>query len=174
MSRRVACGIAALAGLACAYSALRMAERQHASQENAYRAAMSDFEKKQSRAVNLYAFRQQLEEMKDMLRLLLERLPSRFNDDEIQQGLREHSALSGLKIERASRGEETKKEFYAELPYDIRLSGAAAGLNKFFQRLSSDGLMQDLRKLSITARDSQTELSVEATLVYFRYGDADE
>jgi type IV pilus assembly protein PilO len=84
----------------------------------------SDFRIKQAKAVNLEALRQQLEEMKDMLRQMLRQLPSKTEMPELLVDISQTALSSGIENDLFQPGAEMIKEFYAERPITLRMVGS--------------------------------------------------
>lgn len=94
-------------------------------------ALLKSYEKKAFEAHNLDQFRAQLAEMEQTFGALLKQLPK---DTEVPGLLEDitHTGLgSGLEFEEIELKSELEKEFYAELPIDIRVIGDYHGFGSF-------------------------------------------
>ena len=91
-----------------------------------------EFATKQAKAVNLPALKQQLEEMKDMLRQMLRQLPSKTNA-ELLVDISQTALSSGIENELFQPGTEAVKEFYAERPISLRMVGTYHQFGSFHQ-----------------------------------------
>lgn len=92
---------------------------------------LKSYEKKAFEAHNLDQFRAQLAEMEQTFGALLKQLPK---DTEVPGLLEDitHTGLgSGLEFETIELKKEAEKEFYAELPIDIRVIGDYHGFGAF-------------------------------------------
>lgn len=92
---------------------------------------LKSYEKKAFEAHNLDQFRAQLAEMEQTFGALLKQLPK---DTEVPGLLEDitHTGLgSGLEFETIELKKEVEKEFYAELPIDIRVIGDYHGFGAF-------------------------------------------
>lgn len=99
--------------------------------ESEEKTLVKDYEEKAFKARNLDQYRQQLEEMEESFGSLLEQLP---RDTEVPGLLEDitHTGLgSGLEFEEISLGNEVEREFYAELPINIRVTGDYHGFGSF-------------------------------------------
>lgn len=81
------------------------------------------FEIKQAKAVNLDAYKQQLDEMNVSFGLMLRQLPSKAEVADLLVDISQTGLASGLEFELFSPKDETPKDFYAELPINIRVTG---------------------------------------------------
>jgi len=92
---------------------------------------LKSYEKKAFEAHNLDQFRAQLAEMEQTFGALLKQLPK---DTEVPGLLEDitHTGLgSGLEFEEIALKSEEEKEFYAELPIDIKVIGDYHGFGSF-------------------------------------------
>ncbi|WP_290536354.1 MULTISPECIES: type 4a pilus biogenesis protein PilO [Alcanivorax] len=92
---------------------------------------LQSYEKKAFEAHNLDQFRAQLAEMEQTFGALLKQLPK---DTEVPGLLEDitHTGLgSGLEFEEIELKSEVEKEFYAELPIDIKVIGDYHGFGSF-------------------------------------------
>ena len=92
---------------------------------------LQSYEKKAFEAHNLDQFRAQLAEMEQTFGALLKQLPK---DTEVPGLLEDitHTGLgSGLEFEEIALKSELEKEFYAELPIDIKVVGDYHGFGSF-------------------------------------------
>lgn len=106
-------------------------------QEATERTLRADFSVKQSKAVNLEALRQQLEEMKDMLRQMLRQLPSKTEMPELLVDISQTALSSGIENDLFQPGAETIKEFYAEKPISLRMVGTYHQFGAFISGVAS-------------------------------------
>ncbi len=81
------------------------------------------FETKQAKAVNLDAYKQQLDEMNASFGLMLRQLPSKAEVADLLVDISQTGLASGLEFELFSPKDEAPKDFYAELPINIRVTG---------------------------------------------------
>ena len=98
---------------------------------------IESYERKASDAANLNALKLQMAEMKQTFGALLRQLPE---DTEVPGLLEDISQLgldSGLEFESIGLGKEFVKEFYAELPIDIKVKGGYHSLATFVSGISA-------------------------------------
>ncbi len=134
---------------------------------------------KKRQAVNLPLLKAQVAEAEKQFGDLLKRLPSKAEVDGLLQEAHRHGLQRGLRFELFRPGNELVKEFYAELPVTIRLSGsyhAIAGFVSDVSAMSRVVSFADLKWTPLTAKPgekgverSEGVLQLEATLVAYRY-----
>lgn len=154
-------------------------------------ALRSDFATKQAKAVNLEALRQQLEEMKDMLRQMLRQLPSKTEMPELLVDISQTALSTGIENDLFQPGAETVKEFYAEKPISLRMVGSYHQFGAFISGVASLPrvvilTMHDVslkpKGTAATTKVSQAQaalmsggtLSLEGTVKTYRYVEDDE
>lgn len=98
---------------------------------------LQDFEQKVFKANNLDVYKKQLKDMEDSFGSLLRQLPQ---DTEVPGLLEDitHTGLgSGLEFDGIDLGTEKSKEFYAELPIDIKVHGDYHAFGAFVSGVSA-------------------------------------
>jgi type IV pilus assembly protein PilO len=142
-----------------------------------------DFASKQAKAVNLEALQQQLDEMQDMLRQLLRQLPSKTEMPELLVDISQTALSAGLQTELFQPGNETKKDFYAEKPITLRMSGTYHQFGSFISGVASlpRVVILTLHDVSLTPKSpskaggaSDGQLVLQGTVKTYRYLDDDE
>ena len=143
--------------------------RQLADAQNQEGVHMKEFEDKSFQALNLDRYRLQLAEMEASLEALLKQLPS---DTEVPGLLEDitHTGLgSGLEFNNISLGEETVREFYAELPISIMVHGDYHGFGAFVSGVAALPRIVTLHDYSIDRAESG--LTMKITAKTYRYND---
>ncbi|MBY6204703.1 type 4a pilus biogenesis protein PilO [Halomonas denitrificans] len=137
----------------------------------------ADFEDKQRKAALLPVYEQQLEEMRVMLRSLLRQLPSKTEMPDLLVDISQTALASGIETELFEPRAEVLKDFYAELPIAIRMSGTYHQFGSFVSGVASLS-----RVVILTMRDIALEpvegqpgvLRMEGTVTTYRYLDDSE
>lgn len=109
----------------------------YASGEQTQETLLQDFEQKVFKANNLEVYKTQLEEMEESFGSLLRQLPQ---DTEVPGLLEDitHTGLgSGLEFDAIDLGNEQSKEFYAELPINIKVHGDYHAFGAFVSGVSA-------------------------------------
>lgn len=146
----------------------------------------SDFRIKQAKAVNLEALRQQLEEMKDMLRQMLRQLPSKTEMPELLVDISQTALSSGIENDLFQPGAETIKEFYAEKPITLRMVGSYHQFGAFISGVATLPRVVILTMHDVSLRPqtgaaggakpalTSGTLALEGTVKTYRYVEDDE
>lgn len=82
-----------------------------------------EFETKQRKAANLDKYKEQMDEMERTFGALLQQLPGETEVAEILVDINRTGIINGLEFELFKPGAENQKEFYAELPIQVRVIG---------------------------------------------------
>lgn len=94
-------------------------------------------ENKQKKVVNLEAYKAQLLEMEKAFGEMLRQLPDKTQVPELLIDVSQTGLASGLEFELFKPQGEIKKDFYAELPIDIRVVGDYAKFGTFVSGLAA-------------------------------------
>lgn len=134
---------------------------------------MSDFEKKQAKAVNLEAYKAQMVEMEESFGTMLRQLPSKTEVADMLVDITQTGLASGLEFELFKPSGEIRKEFYAELPIAIKVNGNYHNLGKFVSGMAALPRIVTLHDIEIRA-DKSGILKMSATGKTYRYLDDEE
>jgi len=134
------------------------------------------FDKKQSKAANLEAYAQQLEEMKKSFGALLRQLPNKTEIESLLTDISQTGIASGLEIEFFKPEGLSPKEFYAEFPIKLRVTGRYHEFGKFVSGVAALPRIVTMRNISIQKvdKDSGVRLQMEVTAVTYQYLDEKE
>jgi len=142
-----------------------------------------EFSTKQAKSVNLEALQQQLDEMQDMLRQLLRQLPSKTEMPELLIDISQTAQSAGLETELFQPGPETPKDFYAEKPITLRMTGTYHQFGAFISGVASlpRVVILTLHDVSLTPKSpskgdgaSNGQLVLQGTVKTYRYLDDEE
>jgi type IV pilus assembly protein PilO len=142
-----------------------------------------EFSTKQAKSVNLEALQQQLDEMQDMLRQLLRQLPSKTEMPELLIDISQTAQSAGLETELFQPGPETPKDFYAEKPITLRMTGTYHQFGAFISGVASlpRVVILTLHDVSLTPKTpskgdgtSSGQLVLQGTVKTYRYLDDEE
>ena len=139
----------------------------------------TQFEDKQSRAVNLVPLKEQLADMELMLQQMLRQLPSRTEMADLIVDISQTALASGIQNELFQPQAEIKKEFYAEKPIKLRMVGTYHQFGAFVSGVASlpRVVIMTMHDISLKPRDGAAAggaLVLEGTVKTYRYLDADE
>lgn len=134
------------------------------------------FEEKQAKAVNLEAYKKQLEEMRQSFGAMLRQLPDKTEVAELLVDVSQTGLASGLEFELFQPSGEVPKEFYAELPIKLKVHGDYHEFGNFISGLAALPRIVTIHDVVITPvgpgrGDGEAPLSLEATAKTYRYLD---
>jgi type IV pilus assembly protein PilO len=136
------------------------------------------FETKQKKAVNLEEYRLQLDEIEKSFGDLLRQLPDKTQVPDLLVDVSQTGLASGLEFELFKPGNEAPKEFYAELPIDIKVLGNYMEFGTFISGLASLPRIVTIHNVKITPRkdlgtasNKNKPLVMEALVKTYRYMD---
>jgi type IV pilus assembly protein PilO len=89
------------------------------------------FDQKQRKAANLEAYRQQLAEIERTFGAMLRQLPGKTEVPSLLVDISQSGLAAGLQEKLFQPGQETRRDFYAELPIKIRLTGSYHEFGEF-------------------------------------------
>lgn len=130
-------------------------------------------------AVNLDALKKQREQVLQYVNQLEKQLPSKAEMDALLSDINQAGLGRSLQFELFRPGQVVIKDYYAELPISVKVSGRYHDIGAFASDVAHLSRIVTLNNLAITptkepglARDGV--LSMEATAKTFRYLDAEE
>lgn len=109
---------------------LRKAEQQEIDLKNT-------FEAKQTKAANLDALKQQMQQMQVDFGEMLKQLPNQTEVAALLVDISQTGLAAGLEFELFKPGKETPSEFYAELPIEIRVAGTYHQFGEFISGMAA-------------------------------------
>jgi type IV pilus assembly protein PilO len=95
------------------------------------------FDSEQAKAANRSAYVEQLEEMKKTFNVMLRQLPNKTDIESLLVDLSQTSVASGLDVKYFKPETEVPKEFYAEYPIKISVTGQYHEFGQFISGLAA-------------------------------------
>lgn len=132
-----------------------------------------DWLKKKKQAVNLEEYRRQLAEIDRSFGALLKQLPNKAEMGDMLVDINKAAQARGLLVELFKPGGEGAREFYAEVPITLNLTGSYHDIGAFTGDLAKLPRIVTLNDISLTANPNST-LALKTTAKTFRYLDEDE
>jgi type IV pilus assembly protein PilO len=147
--------------------------QQRQGEEDTLRA---EFRNKHSKAVNLEVYKQQLKDIERSFGALLRQLPGKTEVPSLLVDISQTGLAAGLQEKLFQPEAEERKEFYAEKPIKIRLSGSYHQFGEFVSGIAALPRIVTLDDINIKpdSKDAYDELSMELTAKTYRYLDEDE
>ena len=134
----------------------------------------AEFEKKQAKAVNLDAYREQLKEMEESFGAMLRQLPDKTEVAALLVDVSQTGLAAGLEFELFQPMPEVKKDFYAELPIKIRVVGTYHEFGEFVSGLAALPRIVTVHNVRIFQRKNSDKLVMEALAKTYRYLEEDQ
>ncbi|HSA88723.1 MAG TPA: type 4a pilus biogenesis protein PilO [Burkholderiales bacterium] len=133
-----------------------------------------EYVNKKKQAINLDLHRQQLREIDTQFGALLKQLPNKSQMDALLVDINQAGLGRGLQFELFKpAGAEMRREFYAELPIDVRVTGTYHDMGAFASDVGQLSRIVTLKDVNIvTGKDGI--LIMDAIARTFRYLDDDE
>lgn len=133
------------------------------------------FEKKAKLAVNLEAYEKQLEEMRESFGAMLRQLPNKTEVADLLVDVSQTGLASGLEFELFKPQVEVPREFYAELPISIKVTGDYHEFGDFVSGVAALPRIVTLHNVNISRRDAKSgDLVMNLTAKTYRYLEDDE
>ncbi len=132
-----------------------------------------DYKKKIAQAVNLEALRKQREQVQQYVTQLEKQLPSKAEMDALLSDINQAGLGRSLQFELFRPGNVSVKEYYAELPIALRVTGRYHDIGAFASDVANLSRIVTLNNLSVVP-GREGALTMDATAKTFRYLDADE
>lgn len=136
----------------------------------------TNLETKAVLAANLEAYRQQMVEMEEDFGDLLAQLPGETEVPGLLEDISETGLGSGIEFETIQLQPEQTREFYIELPINIRVDGTYHDFGAFVSAVASLPRIVTLHDFRINAGngENRSELSMQITARTYRYRADDE
>ena len=133
---------------------------------------MQTFDGKQRKAANIDAYKAQLKEMERSFGAMLRQLPGRTEVPSLLVDISQTGLASGLQEKLFQPAPEVKRDFYAELPIKIRLSGNYHEFGNFVSGIAALPRIVTLHDITIapeTKDGSPDRLTLDVTAKTYRY-----
>jgi len=141
------------------------------------------FDREQAKAANRTAYIEQLEEMKKTFNVMLRQLPNKTDIESLLVDLSQTSVASGLEVEFFKPENEIPREFYAEYPIRISVTGQYHQFGKFISGLAALPRIVTLSNIDVKANasdrgnrssSSAAKLKMDLMATTYRYLEEDE
>jgi type IV pilus assembly protein PilO len=135
-----------------------------------------EFVAKKTQAVNLDLYIQQLSDIDRSFGALLKQLPNKSEVEALLIEINQSGMGRGLQFDLFKPGQEVIKDFYAELPINVRLTGNYHDFGAFAGDISRLSRIVTLNNISIAANPQAKDgsLVMDAVTKTFRYLDEEE
>jgi type IV pilus assembly protein PilO len=164
---------AVMAGLWFAW--LKASDEQLLAEKAREEQLRADYRGKLVQAVNLDELKKQLEQVKQYVNQLERQLPSKAEMDALLSDINQAGLGRSLQFELFRPGQVVVKEYYAELPIEIRVTGSYHDMGLFAADIANLSRIVTLNNLKLTpVTDRDGTLSMDGIAKTFRYLDPEE
>lgn len=132
-----------------------------------------EFLDKKKQAVNLEEYRKQLDEIDKSFGALLKQLPNKAEMEALLIDINQAGLGRGLQFELFKPGRESTRDFYAELPITLKITGNFHDLGAFAADVAKLSRIVSLTNVVI-APEKGAQLKMDATAMTYRYLDEEE
>jgi len=131
------------------------------------------FERKQAKAVNLEAYKQQLVDMQQQFGAMLQQLPNKTQIADLLVDVSQAGLASGLEFSLFQPSAEKRKDFYAEKPIKLTVVGSYHEFGEFVSNLAALPRIVTLHNVSLAPAKKGGKMTMHATAKTYRYLDED-
>ncbi len=143
---------------------------------------ITDLRDKADKAAKLDLYKEQLAEMKVSFGALLRQLPEKTEVESLLVDVSQTGLATGLEIKKFKPSPEEKKEFYAEVPISLQVSGSFHQLATFISGIAAlprivtihDLVLEPLKSGEKEAGKNSEKLQMSAIAKTYRYLKEDE
>jgi len=132
-----------------------------------------DYKKKVAQAANLDLLKKQREQVQQYVILLEKQLPSKAEMDALLSDINQSGLGRSLQFELFRPGQVSVKDYYAELPIAVRVTGRYHDMGAFAADIANLSRIVTLNNLAISP-NKDGALTMDATAKTFRYLDPEE
>lgn len=133
-----------------------------------------DYKKKLTQAVNLDALLKQREQVQQYVTQLEKQLPSKAEMDALLSDINQAGLGRNLQFELFKPGQVVVKEYYAELPITLRVTGKYHDVGAFASDIANLSRIVTLSNLAVTPSTREGFLVMESIAKTYRYLDGEE
>jgi type IV pilus assembly protein PilO len=136
-----------------------------------------DYSKKLAQAINLEGLKKQREQVQQYVTQLEKQLPSKAEMDALLSDINQAGLGRSLNFDLFRPGQVNVKEYYAELPIAVKVTGRYHDIGSFASDIANLSRIVTLNNVAVGAPPNSKDsgaLVMEATAKTFRYLDADE
>jgi type IV pilus assembly protein PilO len=174
---RLLCAAAVMAAVVAAGYALYWSGQFEAQDRGAADEAKlrDEYRTKIAQAINLEALQKQRVQVDQYVERLEKQLPSKAEMDALLSDINQAGLGRGLHFELFRPGQVVVRDYYAELPIAIRISGSYQDLGEFASDMAKMPRIVTLNNIALAAApNGAAGLTMDATAKTFRYLDPEE
>ena len=134
----------------------------------------ADYQKKVAQAANLELLKKQREQVQQYVTLLEKQLPSKAEMDALLSDINQAGLGRSLQFELFRPGQVVVRDYYAELPIAVRVTGRYHDMGAFVADVANLSRIVTLNNLAVTPQKDGSSLVMDATARTYRYLDEEE
>jgi type IV pilus assembly protein PilO len=166
-------GVTVLLVIALWFSWLNSSEGELQVEQAKELTLRTEFTTKLAKAINLEALKKQREQVQQYVTQLEKQLPSKAEMDALLSDINQAGLGRSLQFDLFRPGQVAVRDYYAELPIAVRVTGRYHDLGAFASDIANLSRIVTLNNLTVVPAKDGT-LTMDATAKTFRYLDADE
>ena len=132
------------------------------------------YKNKVQQAVNLDGLRKQKEQVNEYVAALEKQLPSKAEMDALLSDINQAGLGRGLQFQLFKPGQVVVRDYYAELPIDIKITGNYHDIGAFTSDIANMPRIVTLNKMNLVASKDGNMLTLDTVAKTFRYLDEEE
>jgi type IV pilus assembly protein PilO len=132
----------------------------------------TEYRSKMAQAINLEALQAQKVQVDQYVERLEKQLPNKSEMADLLSDINQAGVGRGLQFDLFKPGQEVVRDYYAEQPIDIKVSGKYNDVGAFAADMANLPRIVTLNNMTLTAKEGVLQL--EAVAKTFRYLDPDE
>ncbi|PKM11828.1 MAG: pilus assembly protein PilO [Gammaproteobacteria bacterium HGW-Gammaproteobacteria-3] len=152
-----------VAGAGVYYDTLGQLEELESSEKTEVELKQS-FEVKQKKAVNLQDYKDQLQQIEALLGEMIKQMPTRQEVANLLVDISQTGLVSGLEFRLFRPESPVRREFYAELPISIQVTGKYEALGLFVSGLASLPRIVTVGNVKISPIAKSDDMVMDATV----------
>ncbi|MDQ7743481.1 type 4a pilus biogenesis protein PilO [Hydrogenophaga pseudoflava] len=154
---------------------LKTVDEELLTEQSREQTLREDYRKKLVQAVNLDALKKQLEQVQQYVAQLEKQLPSKAEMDALLSDINQAGLGRSLQFELFRPGQVSVKEYYAELPITVKVTGGYHDIGLFAADIANLSRIVTLNNLAIVpVKDRDGFLTLDCVAKTFRYLDQEE
>ncbi len=126
--------------------------------------------KKNARQLN--AFRKQMQDAEEQFRVVMRALPENEEIPTLLTGISKSGKDAGLSFVLFQPKPEVKKDFYAEIPVSMKMTGDYHGVATFFESVAELNRIVNIKDVNMTPEKEGSELTTTCTAVTYKFIEA--
>jgi type IV pilus assembly protein PilO len=175
LAPRVLCAVGVMAAVVAlgyfVYWDTQFADQDRLAQDE--QRLREEYKTKMAQAINLEALQAQRVQVDQYVERLQKQLPSKAEMAALLSDINQSGVGRGLTMEQFKPGQVVVRDYYAELPIDIKVSGSYHDIGAFASDMANLPRIVTLNNMSLTAGKDGV-LTLDAVAKTFRYLDPDE